>query len=244
MDKVQRSGLLTLSLLLIVAGIGLIVGSRDSDTSQVSPETAATDTQEMLSVELLPPEKRRMFVNSDHFRRPPVPDPLANGGERQRAGQVPLNPVQRPPSGEGPQGGAGEEEPPAQGSGNRPARVQLAAGQTLQEVASQYLGDASLWRQIAELNRIQDPRRVPAGTWLLLPGHSSASPSGSQPEPQAETRFTVRKGQTPGHVSQEVYGTSRHWEALLRFNGIRRPQDLQAGQVLRVPPLEVLLANP
>jgi hypothetical protein len=44
-----------------------------------------------------------------------------------------------------------------------------ASGQRLDEIASQYYGDPSLWRLIAELNNLSDPTRVPPGTVLRLP---------------------------------------------------------------------------
>jgi contractile injection system tube protein len=39
----------------------------------------------------------------------------------------------------------------------------------LDEVAHRYYGDASLWRVIAQVNRIADPLRVAAGTLLKIP---------------------------------------------------------------------------
>ena len=42
-------------------------------------------------------------------------------------------------------------------------------GETLSKLAHEYLGDAGAWRVIAALNNIDDPRRVPPGTPLLIP---------------------------------------------------------------------------
>jgi nucleoid-associated protein YgaU len=46
---------------------------------------------------------------------------------------------------------------------------QVVAGDTLAAIAYLAYGDAGRWRAIAELNGIDDPMRLPAGTRLLLP---------------------------------------------------------------------------
>ena len=42
-------------------------------------------------------------------------------------------------------------------------------GETLDQLADEFLGDSGAWREIAELNDIDDPINVPAGTQLVIP---------------------------------------------------------------------------
>jgi hypothetical protein len=49
----------------------------------------------------------------------------------------------------------------------------LLQGETLSTLAHIYLGDAGAWRAIATLNNIDDPRRIPPGTPLLIPPERS-----------------------------------------------------------------------
>jgi nucleoid-associated protein YgaU len=40
-------------------------------------------------------------------------------------------------------------------------------------LAYEFLGDPGAWRQIAEQNNIDDPRRIPPGTTLLIPSQKT-----------------------------------------------------------------------
>jgi nucleoid-associated protein YgaU len=54
---------------------------------------------------------------------------------------------------------------------------QVIEGDSLQSVAFRELGKAAYWRAIAELNAIDDPMRVSAGTVLLIPTVADATKS-------------------------------------------------------------------
>jgi hypothetical protein len=51
----------------------------------------------------------------------------------------------------------------------------VVEGETLQSVAWTELGDAGLWRSIADANDIDDPLRVPPGRTLLIPSAADAA---------------------------------------------------------------------
>jgi hypothetical protein len=51
----------------------------------------------------------------------------------------------------------------------------LTDGDTLQSIAYRELGKAAAWRAIAELNGIDDPQRVQAGSSVLIPTRADAS---------------------------------------------------------------------
>ena len=50
-----------------------------------------------------------------------------------------------------------------------PTMHTITASDTLSRLATDYLGDAALWRQIAEANQIDDPLNIPAGMALVIP---------------------------------------------------------------------------
>jgi nucleoid-associated protein YgaU len=45
----------------------------------------------------------------------------------------------------------------------------VIAGDNLSRIAADYLGDPQAWREIAELNNIDNPLRLDPGTTLILP---------------------------------------------------------------------------
>jgi nucleoid-associated protein YgaU len=51
----------------------------------------------------------------------------------------------------------------------------LLEGETLSKLADEFLGDSGAWREIAELNNIEDPRRVLPGLALLIPPNKTSS---------------------------------------------------------------------
>ena len=67
-------------------------------------------------------------------------------------------------------------------SGGLPGRNThlVRENESLQSIAQQYYGKPGVWRKIAEINGITDPRRVRPGTTLYLPAASELSPAGSR----------------------------------------------------------------
>jgi hypothetical protein len=63
----------------------------------------------------------------------------------------------------------GKQNPTSGGEPNRAGR-RVTAGENIQGIARQRYGDPRRWRQIADLNGIDDPLRVRAGDVLYLPG--------------------------------------------------------------------------
>ncbi len=50
-----------------------------------------------------------------------------------------------------------------------PSIRNVAEGETLSQIAGTFLGDSTAWREIAELNDIDNPLKLPPGSQLILP---------------------------------------------------------------------------
>jgi nucleoid-associated protein YgaU len=66
------------------------------------------------------------------------------------------------------------------GSPDRTHSRVLVEGQTLSALAGEVYGDPGAWRALAAHNRIDDPRRVPAGTALAVPPLPADQPLGAR----------------------------------------------------------------
>lgn len=113
-------------------------------------------------------------------------------------------------------------------------------------------------KALEERARAREGVEYEAGWGRVIVGApSGAPPAGSNPTPPAapqattpkaaprEFRLTVQSGQSLSKICQEHYGSARaEWvNRLAQYNQLSSPADLKAGQELRLPPLETLLAE-
>jgi LysM repeat protein len=280
MDRVQRSGLITLSVLLLTAVGAHFIGSRPGSEATIPDRKVAQDPAAWEGVKFLPPEQRDRFVGARDFVRAPVRHPLAGG-----AGRNILDGIDDPPEppilgGQGLANRGGTEKgmllsleqetkrDPVSSSGPANASGKLATGpgtgrdpfriarvrekDNLTKLAARELSNGDRWQEIAKLNELKEPYHVQVGQLLYLPEGAANNAKGStqdQPKPinaggsgtsnkTIPRTYKVIAGDTPGEISQKVYGSSTHWKQLLAANGIKKPEDLKLGAVLRVPELK------
>ncbi len=106
-------------------------------------------------------------------------------------------------------------------------QYQVKRGDTLMKIAFEQFGDLYRWREILESNRdrIKDPNFVPPGTLLQLSGAGLV-----QIERNGE-QYLIKRGDTLGSISGEVYGTTQKWKKLWENNRqlIKDPNKIYAG---------------
>lgn len=107
-------------------------------------------------------------------------------------------------------------------------------GDTLMKIAFENYGDLYRWKEIFEANRakITDPNAVPPGTQLTLNGAGMV-----QIERNGE-RYLIKRGDTLGLISNDVYGTPKKWKKLWENNRqlIKNPNHIYAGFYLFYQP--------
>ncbi len=108
-------------------------------------------------------------------------------------------------------------------------------GDTLMKIAFETYGDLNQWRKIYELNRgsLADPNQLAAGTHLKIEKPSSPPVIDRNGE-----RYHIKKGDTLGTISREVYGTPAKWRTIWQNNSqlIRDPNRIYAGFYLYYAP--------
>lgn len=107
----------------------------------------------------------------------------------------------------------------------KPYRVRR--GDTLMKIAFEHYGDLYRWKEIYETNRksIKDPNHVPPGTKIVL------SDAGLVTVERNGERYLIKRGDTLGTISGDVYGTRAKWKKLWENNRqlIKDPNKIYAG---------------
>lgn len=224
-----RIALIALVLLVLAAVIGVTSGSRRARGADAQPGTPMLDVAGFRSVELLPPEQRKPWLDGSQFARPPVPDP------RLGAPAVPAAGAGR---------AAATPEPAVAGA----RQYRVRENDTMSKIARREYGDEKLAAWLLQVNRISDPTKLGIGDLITLPPRPEAAAaakgtsapvaaSSAAPASTAAKTHVVRKNETLGQIAQKFYGSARHADVLLKANGLKRPEDLRAGQTLTIPPL-------
>ena len=102
----------------------------------------------------------------------------------------------------------------------------VQAGETLFSIAQRY---GKTVEAFVEANNLPDATHIEVGQELIIPG------SGAQPQPTAAaaTTYVVKRGDNLYRIAL-AFGLT--YQELAQYNGITDPNDIYAGQVLRIPP--------
>ncbi|MGI5861683.1 MAG: LysM peptidoglycan-binding domain-containing protein [Myxococcales bacterium] len=102
----------------------------------------------------------------------------------------------------------------------------IKPGETLGEIARRFNTTVSA---IARANGIQNPENVPAGMKLVIPGWDGLD---SFESASVDSTYKVKSGDSLYTIARK-FGTTP--DALMALNGIRNPNNLQVGQILKIP---------
>ncbi len=125
----------------------------------------------------------------------------------------------------------------------------VAKGESLWGIAERYYGDGALYARLAKINegRVGDDGTVRVGATILIPPAAELGAAGRpsttvaerrpEPAPEPDRRYTIRKGDTLGEISQRLLGTSKRWREILELNEdvIRDEDVVPVGVTIRVP---------
>ncbi|MCH2101665.1 MAG: LysM peptidoglycan-binding domain-containing protein [Planctomycetes bacterium] len=246
-------------MLLLTAVGAHFIGSRPGSEASIPERKAAQDPATMEGVKFLPPDQRELFVGARDFVRPPVRHPLTGMNGRnilEGLDDGPEPPILSAPHLQNASANSGRlldldsEDQKAEeqrnlrelsvgpGTGRSELRTaRVRERDNLTKIAARELGNGARWIEIAKLNQISKPYHVQVGQLLYLPGEQAVAqvsptrtPAGSTP-----STYKVKAGDTPGEISQTVYGTSKHWKSILSANGIGDARGLKVGTVLKIP---------
>lgn len=121
------------------------------------------------------------------------------------------------------------------GKSVKPINYKVQSGDTLMKISFAKYGNIYRWREIYETNREQLPdiNRLAPGTVLVLNGEEFVVIR------KNGTPYLIRRGDTLGKISQQVYQDSKKWPILWKNNSqlIKDPNKIYAGFTLYYRPL-------
>lgn len=124
-------------------------------------------------------------------------------------------------------GSMGSSEPSTPGSGEYESYT-VQQGDTLMKIAFNTYGNVYEWRRIYELNKdkIRDFNMIPSGVSLKV-----EKPSAPITISRNGEKYLIKRGDTLGTISQDVYGTPKKWKKILGNNRelVRNPDQIFAG---------------
>lgn len=100
----------------------------------------------------------------------------------------------------------------------------VVAGENLYRIALRY---GISWTVLAQYNNISDPNKVYVGQVLTIP-----DPNAPTPTPDLETFYTVQPGDNLYRIGL-AFRVS--WTQIAEANGLTNPDQLEVGQVLKIP---------
>jgi len=115
------------------------------------------------------------------------------------------------------------------------AKHRIRKSQTLSGIAKIY--NISI-NKLAQFNGLTNPQQIRSGQLLNIPGEyislndDSDTPEKNIPAPRSVPKHRVRKGETLSEIAK-MYNTDI--SRFKRLNDIKNPQDIRAGQLLKVP---------
>lgn len=241
MNRVQRTALLAFFLLILMAAAGWWLGGKKAQPADAEPAAIMLDPGALETVRLLPPEKRKRYVDADRFYAPPVADPESGRDGRRPGGEVASRSAESTSKlSDGPPVGV-----PANASYRT---VRVHQGETLSHIAKRELGDSKRWRDLLRWNSIESEKKLVVGQKLRI--YESEEGIALGPSIAAEERapftdengearyHTVARGEILGRISQIHYGTTKGVDRILAANGVSDANKIKVGQVLLIPPLE------
>jgi len=122
----------------------------------------------------------------------------------------------------------------------------IQRGETIASISRKYYGTSSHASAIARANPFADPERLRPGRTLRIPKDPSniqGIPTGEPPDEPPATggqsrEYVIRSDDTLSGISQKMYGTTRHADAIFQANRsiLKSPDDLRIGVTLKIPP--------
>lgn len=142
--------------------------------------------------------------------------------------------------------------PTAEVSRSTLKEIEVQPGDTLSQLAAQHLGSSKLWGELLAANsdQMESAADLRSGMTLRVPQRATIAESARVAAPtrpavaanpdnavQSADTYTVQAGDNLTRIAERLMGDGERWDDLLAANSdqLDRPENLQAGMVLKLP---------
>lgn len=113
----------------------------------------------------------------------------------------------------------------------------VRSGDSLSKISKKIYGKASLWKEIAESNKISDPDSIHAGDVLYYTLSDKTKEFSNQYENSPRNMVVVKKGETLSHIAKSIFGKASDWRVLWKENPhIQNPNKIDIGEEIYFRP--------
>lgn len=188
--------------------------------------TSETKTHTVKKGEVLGDISRRHYGSSKHWRKIAAANNIQGDGLKEGM-TLTIPPLEVAP--------VTTEAATSAGAGT----YVVKKGDSYYKIAKKELGDASRFKELEKLNGIA-AEDLHEGQKLILPAVVSAdSQLGALPGPELTggRTHTVAEGEYLSDISKRYYGSTKHWQEIVKANPGVSPERLKVGQKLAIPEL-------
>ena len=112
---------------------------------------------------------------------------------------------------------------------------EIQPGDTLEDMALNFLGSKDRWPELAKFNAIEDPDVIKPGTRLMIPPEPQVQDLDFPEQTIEEPRYVVQAGDTLEDVAERELGDRNAWRTIADLNPSVEPDRIEAGQFLKLP---------
>jgi len=226
MTSPRSKFIFSMAFLFVIAFLGYFFGGSKANPKEANPNAVMMELTDLDSIQLLPPEQRKVYLKPEQFIVEPVQNPLEtiSGGRRL---------------------GDSISDRKIEDLIEKNIRiVSVRQGENLSKIALRELGDSSRYVDLMRWNNIRDPKSIKIGQLLEVRLDSNTLGANftesdvivlEEAVLLSPNFYVVQSGDVLSKISQKFYGTSKKVNILMQANNLKNADSIRVGQKLVIP---------
>ena len=226
MTSPRSKFIFSMAFLFVIAFLGYFLGGSKANPKEANPHAVMMELTDLDSIQLLPPEQRKIYLKPEQFIVEPVQNPLQTTSRGRRLG----DPI---------------SDRKIEDLIEKNIRiVSVRQGENLSKIALRELGDSSRYVDLMRWNNIRDPKSIKIGQLLEVRLGSDTLGANftnsdvivlEEAVSVKPNSYVVQSGDVLSKISQKFYGTSKKINILMKANNLKNADSIRVGQKLIIP---------